>query len=145
MGLDLGDKRIGVALTDPLGFTAQPFRVLGSRGMAQDIQAIGELISEYQVAQVVVGLPLNMDGTDSTRTGKVREIAGKLALRLSIPVMLADERLTTRQALQALREGGAGRKARKKNVDRVAAALILQSALDGITLVPVEVSGKGKS
>ena len=138
MGIDLGDKRIGVALTDPLGVTAQPLRTIMSKGALKDIAAFGKIIGEYGVTQVVVGLPLNMDGTDSARTRKVRRAASLMAKHLDVPVVLADERLTSWQAESDMRDIGARPSARKKHVDAVAAALILRSALDGAVLTQAE-------
>jgi len=140
LGLDLGDKRIGVALSDPLGITAQPLKVISSKGPIPDAIAVGELVVEYGVTQVVVGLPLNMDGTDSERTRKVRSLASKLSSRLGVPVVLVDERLTSWQAEEDMKGIGVKRKNIKKNVDQVAAALILRSALEGAPCLPV--SGK---
>jgi len=139
LGLDLGNVRIGVALSDPLGMTAQPLTVLKSSGNQRDIEAIGEMVDLHGVAQVIVGLPLNMDGTDSSQTLKVREFTGKLAARLGVPVLFVDERLSSRQAERAMIEGGARRQKRKEKNDQVAAALLLDSALRGAPLFPVKV------
>jgi putative pre-16S rRNA nuclease len=138
LGLDLGHVRIGAALSDPLGLTAQPLCVLKSSGNQKDFQALGELVNRHQVTQVVIGLPLNMDGTESTTTARVRDFAGKLAQRLNVPVCFVDERLTSRQAERALIEGGVRREKRRDKIDQVAAALLLQSALDGAPLIPAE-------
>jgi putative holliday junction resolvase len=138
LGLDLGSKRIGAALSDPLGFTAQPLTVLSSAGTQKDIEAIGELVEKHEVTQVIVGLPLNMDGTESATTAKVREFTVKLAARLGVQVFFVDERLSSKQAERAMIEGGARRDKRKEKNDQVAAALLLDSALRGAHLVPVE-------
>ena len=135
LGLDLGKVRIGVALSDPLGFTAQPLSVLKSAGTQKDIIAIGELVNQYEVSQVVVGLPLNMDGTESSTTQRVREFTEKLAGRLTIPVLYVDERLTSKQAERIMIEGDTRREDRREKIDKVAAALLLQSALSGAPLV----------
>ena len=137
LGLDLGNVRIGLALSDPLGLTAQPLDVLKSNGNQKDFIALGELVDRHEVAQVIIGLPLNMDGTDSTQTKKIRDFAAKLASRLNIPVFFVDERLTSRQADKAMIEGGARREKRKEKNDQVAAALLLQSALRGAPLILV--------
>jgi putative holliday junction resolvase len=138
LALDLGTVRIGVALSDPLGLTAQPLTVLKASGSKDDIVQIGKLIDEYQVERVIVGLPLNMDGTESSQSQRVREFTGKLAERLNVPVFYADERLTSRQAERAMIEGKARREKRRQKTDQVAAALLLQGALGGMPLVPVE-------
>ncbi len=138
LSLDLGRVRIGVALSDPLGLTAQPLMVLKSEGTQKDIIAIGQLVDEKQVTQIIVGLPFNMDGTESATTQKVRDFTAKLADRLNVPVFFVDERLTSKQAERAMIEGGARREKRKEKIDQVAAALILQSALEGAPLRAVE-------
>jgi putative Holliday junction resolvase len=137
LGLDLGHVRIGVALTDSLGMTAQPLSVLRSAGTQKDIIAIGELVDEHEASQVIVGLPLNMDGTDSAQTRKIREFTLKLSQRLSVPVFFIDERLTSRQAERMMRESGVKSKNQRGKVDQVAAALLLESALKGALLVEV--------
>ncbi len=138
LALDLGHVRIGVALSDPLGLTAQPLTVLKSAGTQKDIAAIGALVNQYEVTQVIVGLPLNMDGTDSKTTQKVREFTAKLAGWLNLPVFFLDERLTSKQAERAMIEGDVRRENRKGKIDKVAAALLLQSALAGAPLIPLE-------
>jgi len=138
LGLDLGSKRIGVALSDPLGITAQPLTVLSSAGTQKDIETIGGLVEQHEVTQVIVGLPLNMDGTESATTQKVREFTGKLAARLGVPVFFVDERLSSKQAERVMIEGGARREKRKEKNDQVAAALLLDSALRGASLFPAE-------
>lgn len=138
LSLDLGKVRIGVALSDPLGLTAQPLTVLRSAGTQKDIIAIGELVNQNEVTQVVVGLPLNMDGTESATTQRVRDFTQKLAGRLTIPVVYVDERLTSKQAERLMIEGDARRQDRREKIDKVAAALILQSALQGALLIPLD-------
>ena len=138
LSLDLGKVRIGVALSDPLGLIAQPLLVLKSAGTQQDIIAIGKLVNEHEVTQVIVGLPFNMDGTESSTTQKVRDFTEKLLKRLSVPVYYVDERLTSKQAERLMIEGNVRRDDRRQKIDKVAAALILQSALEGTLLIPVE-------
>jgi putative holliday junction resolvase len=137
LALDLGRVRIGLALSDTLGITAQPLGVLKSAGTQKDLTAIGELVNRHEATQVIVGLPLNMDGTDSATTKVVREFTRKLAQRLNIPVFFVDERLTSKQAERAMIEGEARREKRKQKIDQVAAALLLQGALEGMPLMPV--------
>lgn len=129
IGLDVGEKRIGVALSDPLGHTAQPHVTIENDDEA--IRRIGELASEAVACRVVVGLPLLLDGREGQQAGRARAFASLLGEQLSLPVEMIDERLTTRQAEAVISGSGAGRKARKGAADRVAAALILQSYLDG--------------
>jgi putative Holliday junction resolvase len=137
LGLDLGHVRIGVALSDTLGMTAQPLTVLKSEGTQKDIITIGELVNEHEVSQVVVGLPINMDGTESKQTQKIREFTTKLSNRLNVPVFFVDERLTSRQAERMMTESGITAKKQRGKVDQIAAALLLQSALKGALLTEV--------
>ncbi len=127
-----------MALSDSLGLTAQPLLVLKSAGTQKDIIAIGKLINEHQVTKVIVGLPFNMDGTESPTTQKVRDFTEKLLQRLTVPVYFVDERLTSKQAERLMIEGNVRREERRQKIDKVAAALILQSALEGTRLIPVE-------
>lgn len=138
LGLDLGHVRIGVALSDPLGLTAQPLTVLKSAGTQKDIIAIGELVEKHEVTQVIIGLPLNMNGTESSTTKKVREFTEKLVQRLNVPVFYIDERLTSKQAERLMIEGDSRREDRRQKIDKVAAALLLQSALQGAPLSSVD-------
>ncbi len=137
LGLDLGHVRIGVALSDTLGMTAQPLTVLQSEGTQKDIITIGELVNEHEVSQVVVGLPINMDGTESKQTQKIREFTTKLSNRLNVPVFFIDERLSSRQAERMMTESGVTAKKQRGKVDQIAAALLLQSALKGALLTEV--------
>lgn len=129
MGLDVGEKRIGVAISDPFGWTAVRMFVLEVDG--QDaVRRLGELIREEDIEKVVIGLPRNMNGTDSEQTRKVREFAKALESMISIPMEMWDERLSTVAATKSLLEADLTRARRKKVVDGVAASLILQSYLD---------------
>lgn len=131
LGLDVGDRRIGVALSDALGATAQPLTVLERRGLGQDVEAIAALATGHQAAAVVVGLPLTMQGKQGEQAKRVLAFVEALRNRLSCPVHLMDERLTTRQGERALLETDTSRRKRKRLIDQVAAQLILQSYLDG--------------
>ena len=131
MGLDLGDKRIGVALSDPLGWTAQGLDVItGGGGAKGDIRRIKEIAVKHEVGKVVVGLPLNMDGSAGPRAEKARDFAGRLAAALGLPVELWDERLTTAEAERLLIEADVRRAGRRRVIDKMAAVLILQNYLD---------------
>jgi putative holliday junction resolvase len=138
LGLDLGHVRIGVALSDGLGLTAQPLTVLKASGAQKDIAAIGKFVDQHGVTQVIVGLPLNMDGTESSQTKKVRDFTLKLSERLNVPVFFVDERLTSRQAERMMIEGDVRREKRRGKVDKIAAALLLRSAMEGAPLIRVE-------
>ncbi len=130
LGLDVGDRRIGVAVSDALGLTAQRVAVLERRGMSRDVEAVQALVEQYGACAVVVGLPLTMRGERGVQAGKVTVFADALRRRIAVPVELLDERLTTVQGARALRETGASRRRRKAAIDQVAAQLILQDFLD---------------
>lgn len=136
LGLDVGDKTIGIAVSDPLGITAQGVMTLERIGIRKDTTKIVEMLLEKECDTVVVGLPLSLNGTDSIQTQKVREFHTMLANKLvsmghkDIKVEWQDERLTTVQAERILIEGDVSRKDRKKVIDKQAAVLILQTYLD---------------
>ena len=130
LGLDVGDRRIGVALSDPIGITAQPLTVLERQGSAKDVDAVCALAQEHGVGVIVVGLPLTLRGERGPQAQKVVSFADALRRRMAMPVQLMDERLTTVQGERALLDGGVRRQLRKQVIDRVAAQLILQSFLD---------------
>jgi putative Holliday junction resolvase len=130
LGLDVGERRIGMAMSDALGLTAQPLAVLEARGLERDTAAIGALVEQHRVDEVVVGLPLTMRGEQGIQAEKVAVFVAALRKRLSVPVQLVDERLTTVQSERTLREMHTPRRKRRQVVDRVAAQLILQHFLD---------------
>ena len=131
LGLDLGDKRIGLALSDPMGWTAQGLEVIASKGSIEaDITKIKEYVERYEVEKVIIGLPLNMDGSSGPRAEKARAFAARLGKRLKITVEMTDERLTTVAAQKLLIEADLSRSKRRKVIDKMAAVLILQSYLD---------------
>ncbi|AHD06550.1 Holliday junction resolvase RuvX [Paenibacillus larvae] len=130
MGLDYGDRTIGVAVSDLLGLTAQGVEVIRRKKQEEDLARIGELIREYEVSELVVGLPKNMNGTIGPRGELCQEFAGLLKRQFGLPVHLWDERLTTVSATRTLLEADVSRKKRKQVVDKMAAALILQGYMD---------------
>lgn len=130
LGLDVGKSRIGLAVSDGMGITAQGLSTLERRGIDQDIGELKKLIKIHTVKEVVVGLPLNMDGSLGGGAREVVDFADRLKLDLSLPVNLWDERLTTKEAEAILLAADISRKKRKRVVDRLAAQLILQSYLD---------------
>lgn len=131
MGLDLGDKKIGVALSDPLGLTAQGLEVIVRRGSTDNVlKRMKEIAGEYGVEKVVVGLPRNMDGSAGPRAEKARAFGRMLAKELELPVDMWDERLTTAAAERLLIGADLSRARRKQVIDKMAAALILQSYLE---------------
>ena len=129
LGLDLGDARIGVAISDPERRLAIPLGTVPA-GAPQDLKAISKLVAENGVSVVVVGHPISMSGAKGTRAQKSEEFANALRVLLSVPVELHDERLSTVEADRALREAGAPGRRRREVVDRSAAAIILQAWLD---------------
>ena len=131
LALDLGSKRIGVAVSDPSETIASPDRVLERTGSrARDHKAIGDLVAEWEAELVVVGLPLSLSGDDGPAARATREEAAELAAALTVPVELHDERLTTVTASRTLQEAKMTADARRRVVDKVAAAVLLQSWLD---------------
>jgi putative Holliday junction resolvase len=128
LALDLGDRRIGVAISDALGMLARPLEVFERTSRAADFDHIGDLVARHRVDAVVVGLPLNMDGTEGPQAAWVRDYSGALAEALAVPVHFWDERLTTEEAEDILR--AQGKPPTKDRIDAVAAAVILRSYLD---------------
>ena len=127
--LDVGDARVGVAISDELGLTTRGIGVVRRRGGVQDLEAIARLLLPYHPGHVVVGLPLNMDGSEGPQAEKVRRFAARLAEHLELPIDFWDERLTTVEAETVMRETGIARRKRRGLVDQVAAAGILRSYL----------------
>jgi putative Holliday junction resolvase len=132
MALDIGSKRIGVAMSDELLLTAQGRETIRHTTAQRDIAEIARLVKEEGVIEVVLGLPLNMNGTQSANSKEVLEFAAALAGAISVPVKTWDERLTTVGAEKALLEADMSRLKRKKLNDMVAAQLILQGYLDSL-------------
>jgi len=130
LGLDLGARRIGIAISDELCFTAHGLDVIERKNNGEDINKIGEIVSKYNVKKIVVGLPKNMDGSLGSSGQAVKTYAKKLHTSLGVDVDFWDERLTTVAAERTLIEADLSRKKRKKVIDKMAAALILQSYLD---------------
>lgn len=131
MGLDLGEKRIGVAVSDPLGWTAQGVEVIISKGSREaDIKKIIDLARQYEISQIVIGLPRNMNGSAGPQAAKVESFAQKLSSMLGLPVTLWDERLTTAEAEKLLIAADLSRARRRRVIDQMAAVLILQGYLD---------------
>jgi putative pre-16S rRNA nuclease len=129
IGLDLGERRIGVAVSDPTGVTAQPLDVIDRTSPERDVERIVHLTKEYEGAEVVVGLPLKLNGTRGDAAAKAEEFAAGLE-EIGLSVHLWDERLTTVQAERTLRSGGVGGRKRRRVIDKVAAAVMLQAYLD---------------
>ena len=132
LALDLGSRRIGLAVSDELGVTAQGLPTLTRTTRQQDFHALRDVISRHGVKRVVVGHPVNMNGSEGPRARQAALFARTLANQCALPVALWDERLTTRQAQRVLRESGVGLTKRTKAIDRMAAVLILQSYMDSL-------------
>jgi putative Holliday junction resolvase len=130
LALDHGTKRIGVALSDELGWTAQPLETYERRTLDRDIAHIQELVRVHDVGQVLLGLPLRLSGEEGPAVQAVRQFIAKLEASLAVPVITWDERMTTKAAEELLIAADLSRKKRKGVVDRVAAAILLQSYLE---------------
>jgi len=130
LGLDVGDSKIGVALSDALGYTAQGMTTFKRQSKWNDLRYLQRLIAEHDVEEVIIGLPLKMDGMQSAQTEKVLAFCDFLSKNLPIPVRTWDERLTTVQAIKILKRGRISRKHRAPLVDKIAAVIILQGYLD---------------
>jgi putative holliday junction resolvase len=130
LGLDVGDSKIGVAVSDSLGYTAQGITTFKRRSLQRDLRTIQRFIRDNGVSEVVVGLPLKMNGRHSSQTNKILMFCDYLAQHLKVPVRTWDERLTTVQAIKILKRGHVRRKKRAPLVDKVAAVIILQGYLD---------------
>lgn len=131
LGLDVGSKRIGIAISDPLGITAQGLETLQRRNKRSDLAALQRVILEYAVREIVVGLPLRMSGDEGTQSEKMQVFAEDLRKRFRLPVHLWDERLSSAEANRLLRETELSIEKRAKAVDRMAAILILQGWMEG--------------
>jgi putative Holliday junction resolvase len=128
--LDLGEKRIGVALSDPTRTIAAAYAVLSRKSRADDFARYAQIIAEQRVTLLVIGLPITLGGEEGERAAWVRDYAADLGRRVDVPIVFWDESLTTVEAEAALRAQGRRGKKLKERVDAVAAALILQSYLD---------------
>lgn len=138
MGLDVGDKTVGIAVSDELGYTAQGITTLERVGIRKDTGKIIDMVKEYGCDTVVIGLPKNLNGSDSIQTEKVREFRTMLENKMrstgmkDIKIVWQDERLTTVMAERVLIAADVSRSKRKKVIDKQAAVIILQSYLDGM-------------
>jgi putative Holliday junction resolvase len=132
LALDLGKKRIGLALSDPLGITAQGLPTLQRTRIREDLDALAKLTSENEVTLILMGHPLHMSGREGRQAEYTREFAGRLAERTGIEIRLWDERLTTVEAERVLRSSGISIEKRARAVDRLAAVILLGSYLDSL-------------
>jgi putative holliday junction resolvase len=127
--LDVGDARIGIAVCDELELTIRGVGMVRRVGGRRDLEAVAAMVAPYEPTRLIVGLPLNMDGTMGPQAERVKAFAARLAAHLALPVELWDERLTTFEAQQTLRTAGVSRSRRRQLVDQEAAAIILESYL----------------
>ncbi len=130
LALDVGEVRVGLALSDPMGWTAQPHGFVPRHPKRAFVEAVRAIVETREVVRAVVGLPLLLSGEKGARAVDAESVAAALREALDIPVETWDERLTTVQAERALREGSVRRADRRRKVDAVAAAVLLQSYLD---------------
>lgn len=133
LGLDVGSKTVGVAVSDPFGWTAQGLETIQINESKEEfgLKRLGEIIEEYEVSQIVIGLPKNMDGTIGERAIASQDYGHLITKEFDLPTIYQDERLTTAQANRMMiEEGDVSRKKRKKVIDKLAAIMILQSHLD---------------
>jgi putative Holliday junction resolvase len=132
LALDLGKKRIGLALSDPLGITAQGLPTLQRVNIRSDMDALAQLIADREVTEILMGQPLHMSGHEGRQVEYTREFAERLAERTGLEVKFWDERWTTVAAQRVLRESGASTGKRSKAVDRLSAVILLSSYLDSL-------------
>lgn len=130
MALDVGDRRIGVALSDPEGILASTLSVIKRTNREADLTKVADLAAQHEVGAIVVGLPTRLDGTIGEQAAKVQSLARELARKVSQPIVFWDERLTTAAAERMMIDAGFRRQKRKERIDAAAAALILQGYLD---------------
>jgi putative pre-16S rRNA nuclease len=130
LALDVGSKRIGVAVSDPLGITAQGLETIQRQNKRKDMETLGRLLKDYEVREVVVGLPLRLSGAEGTQSEKMRRFASDLESHFGVTVHLWDERWTSTEANRLLRETELSIEKRGRAVDRMAAILILQSWME---------------
>ena len=130
LSLDLGRKRIGMALSDATGLIATPLGVIQVRSPSQVFAEIVKRVAEYEAGKVVIGLPIQLNGVEGIEAGRARTFATELAKHLSIPIVFMDERLSSVAAERMLLDAGQNRDKRRANIDATAAALILQTYLD---------------
>ena len=132
LGLDIGDRTIGVAVSDPLGITAQGITTIRRKSIEKDLEELKKICEEYSVESIVAGLPKNMNGTLGPQSEKVISFCDLIKKDINLPINMWDERLTTVAANRAMLEADLSRAKRKKIVDKMAAIYILQGYLDSI-------------
>ena len=132
LGLDYGSRRIGVAVCDELGMTAQGLATITRKNREADLERIAEFIRRYAVEKIVIGYPLRLDGSEGIQCEKINRFIRRLENRFSLPVIRRDETLSTKEAEEILRDRGVRPEKRRETIDRVAAAIVLQGYLDAL-------------
>jgi putative Holliday junction resolvase len=132
LALDVGKRRIGLAISDPLGITAQGLTTLQRTTIREDLARLDEITREFSVTLILVGDPLHMSGDKSRQAQYIRDFAGRLTEKTGVPAQFWDERLTTVQAQRVLKESGISIEKRARAVDRLAAVILLESYLDSL-------------
>jgi putative Holliday junction resolvase len=132
LGIDYGSRRIGVAVCDELGMTAQGATTINRKNREADLDAIADLVRRYDIKRIVIGYPLRLNGSEGIQCEKINRFCRRLEARLSLPIIRRDETLSTKEAEEILRQTGVHPKKRKGIVDRVAASIILQGYLDAL-------------
>jgi putative Holliday junction resolvase len=132
LGIDYGDRTIGLAVSDKMLITAQALQSYKVKNKEEDIQFFKNLASKYNITEIVIGLPLRMDGSEGSRVKKTKHFASWLKKSLDIPVIYWDERLTTKQALRIMREKRLSNQKKKELVDQISAVIILSSYLNSL-------------
>jgi putative Holliday junction resolvase len=130
LGIDFGDRNIGLALSDPLGLTAQPLQTYRQAGPQEDARFFRELVEKHKITEIVIGIPIRLDGTPGRRVEKTRVFARWLEERLHLPVVFFDERLTTRQAVHIMQDQKVRQRQRRAVENQISASLILEGYLE---------------
>lgn len=138
LGLDIGEARIGVAVSDPSGRIASPIAVVDARNPSRAVRELAELVEDYEIERLVVGLPLTLAGEEGPQAVEVRGTADRLATELGVPVSYQDERNSSAEARRSMREAGMSDKEQRGSLDKVAAAIVLQGWLDARRLALLE-------
>lgn len=130
LGLDIGQTRVGVAVSDPHGCVASPVTVLDARNPAHMVRLLAELVEDYEIEQLVVGLPITLAGDEGPQAAEVRRVGDDLAAHLGVPLDYHDERNSSAEAKRVMREAGVSERDQRGSLDKVAAAIVLQGWLD---------------
>lgn len=134
LALDIGEKRIGVAVSDPSGRVATPLKVLDTAEVLRDLRSLSRLVEDYGAERVVVGLPISLDGTEGPQARRVRSLVARIDAALPPDIVYVDERLSSTEAKRRMSETGMSERDMRGSVDMVAAAVLLQGYLDSHAL-----------